>query len=74
MATVKSIISQARGQGRLILTEIESKELLKQAGITVSDAFLATSGEKAVSLAQRIGFPMALKIVSRKPFSRAISA
>jgi acyl-CoA synthetase (NDP forming) len=64
VATVKSIISRARGQGRLVLTEIESKELLKQTGITVNDAFLATTGEEAVSLAQRLGFPVVLKIAS----------
>ena len=64
MATVKSIISRARGQGRLVLTEIESKESLKRAGITVNDAFLATTGEEAVSLARRLGFPVVLKIAS----------
>lgn len=64
MATVRSIINQAREQGRLVLTEIESKELLRRAGIKVSDASLAASEEEAVSLARRFGFPVVLKIAS----------
>lgn len=63
MVTIKSIINRARKQGR-VLTEIESKELLKRAGIAVNDTLLATTGEEAVSLAQRLGFPVALKIAS----------
>lgn len=58
------IIEQARGEGRTALTEIESKELLRQAGIPVVDTRLADSEEEAVALSGEIGFPVALKIAS----------
>jgi acyl-CoA synthetase (NDP forming) len=58
------MIDRARSEGRVVLTEVESKELLKSAGIDVVDTRLATSKEEAVSLSQKLGFPVALKIAS----------
>lgn len=51
-------------QGTTTLTEIESKELLKGAGIPVVEAFLARTKKEAVSLGQQIGFPVVMKIAS----------
>jgi len=62
--TKHQIIDKARSEGRTILTEIESKELLKPVGISVSDTRLATSGEGAISVSRRLGFPVVLKIAS----------
>ena len=64
MATKQVIIDKARSQGRTILTEIESKELIKQAGISVSETKLATSREEASSLSRQLGFPVVLKVAS----------
>lgn len=47
-----------------VLTEIESKELVKQAGIAVNETFLAASAAEAASFARRLGFPVVLKIAS----------
>jgi acyl-CoA synthetase (NDP forming) len=58
------VVAKARGEGRTVLTEVESKELLKSAGIDVVDTRLATSKEEAVSISRRLGFPVALKIAS----------
>ena len=58
------IIAKARSEGRSLLTEIESKQLLSQAGISVIDTKLATSREEAVSISRRFGFPVVLKIAS----------
>ena len=58
------IIEQVTSEGRLILTEIESKRLLGQAGINCIQTELASSGNEAVSLSQNLGFPVALKIAS----------
>jgi acyl-CoA synthetase (NDP forming) len=58
------ILDKARSEGRVVLTEVESKELLKSAGIDVVDTRLATSKEEAISISQKLGFPVALKIVS----------
>jgi acyl-CoA synthetase (NDP forming) len=58
------IISAARKEGRTYLTELESKQILKEAGIDTTETRLARSREEAISLSKEIGFPVALKIVS----------
>jgi len=58
------VIDKARGEGRTVLTEIESKELLKAAGIDVVDTRLAKSKEEAISISRKLGFPVVLKIAS----------
>jgi acetyl-CoA synthetase (ADP-forming) len=47
-----------------ILTEIESKELLKKAGIPVVEAKLARNKKEAISISKKMGFPVVLKINS----------
>lgn len=47
-----------------MLTEFESKKILKQAGIPVVETKLAKTQKEAVSLSQKMGFPVALKIIS----------
>jgi len=59
-----SIFDQVRKEGRSILTEFESKRILKQAGISVVETKLAKTQKEAVLLSQKIGFPVALKIAS----------
>ncbi|HZQ35249.1 MAG TPA: acetate--CoA ligase family protein [Dehalococcoidia bacterium] len=59
-----SIIAAARGEGRTLLNEVESKQLLEEAGISTTRARLATSRDEAVAAAQQIGFPVVLKVVS----------
>lgn len=62
--TGQKLINKARKEGRTLLTEIEAKELLKQAGIDVVETKLAASKDEAVSLSKEMGFPVALKIAS----------
>ncbi len=57
-------IADARADGRTLLTEVESKQLLHDAGIAVTQAHLTTSADEAVAAAEEIGFPVVLKIVS----------
>ena len=64
MNTKQPVIDRARSEGRSLLTEIEAKELLKQAGINVIDTKLATSREEAISISRQFGFPVVLKIAS----------
>jgi acyl-CoA synthetase (NDP forming) len=47
-----------------LLTEVESKELLKEAGIPVVEAKLARSKKEAVAISKEMGFPVVLKISS----------
>lgn len=58
------IIEQVRNEGRAVLTEVESKELLGQAGINVVPTKLAASKEEAVAVSRGLGFPVAIKIAS----------
>jgi len=62
--TGQQVIDRAKKEGRTVLTEIEAKELLKQAGIDVVDTRLAASKDEAVSISRKLGFPVVLKIAS----------
>jgi acetyltransferase len=59
-----AIIENARSLGREILTEFESKQVLKAYGIPVVETRLATTEEEAVAAAREIGFPAVLKLNS----------
>jgi acyl-CoA synthetase (NDP forming) len=63
MSTIE-IIDRAKSEGRTILTEVESKQVLGEAGIPIADAQLAATREEAVAVARQIGLPVVLKIVS----------
>jgi acyl-CoA synthetase (NDP forming) len=58
------ILGQARKAKRTLLTEIESKELLKEAGIPVVEAKLARTKTEAIALSTKLGFPVVLKVIS----------
>jgi acyl-CoA synthetase (NDP forming) len=62
--SVTSIIDKAKNEGRTILSEVEAKEILEDAGISTARSRLATSKKEAVALAQELGFPVVLKVVS----------
>lgn len=61
---IADVIDSARSQGRTVLTEIESKQILAEAGIPVAAAQLATTADEAATLAEKAGLPAVLKIVS----------
>ncbi len=61
---IGQIIDGARSQGRTVLTEIESKQVLDEAGIPVARAVLARDDKEAAKAAEKAGFPVVLKIVS----------
>jgi len=48
----------------MILNEVEAKQMLKKAGIKVTDTRLAISQEDAVAMSRELGFPVAMKIIS----------
>ena len=55
---------RARQQGRTILTEYESKQLLKAYGIPTVETRIAVTEEEAVKAAEEIGYPVVLKLHS----------
>jgi acetyltransferase len=60
----EQIIREARLSHRVLLREDESKALLAACGIPVVEAFPAKSEVEAATLADRIGFPVVLKLRS----------
>jgi acyl-CoA synthetase (NDP forming) len=64
MVSTYPIISELKKQGRAVLTEIESKQLLEKAGISTVKTRLASTENEAVAIAGEIGFPVVLKISS----------
>jgi acetyltransferase len=61
---VEDTIQKARGEGRTILTEFESKSVLDAYGIPVAKTIIATDAAAAAKAADEIGYPVVLKIYS----------
>lgn len=62
--SLEPIASQARSEGRSLLSEVEAKALLHDAGVPVAETRLAKNEAEATTSAQALGFPVVLKIVS----------
>jgi acetyltransferase len=63
-ATAAAIIDNVRKSGRTLLTEAESKAMLKAYGIPTVETHIATSVEQAVGFAEKLGYPVVLKLHS----------
>jgi len=61
---VEQIIHNARNQGRVLLTELESKQLLSLYGIPTVETHAAASEDEAATIASQLGFPVVLKVLS----------
>jgi len=61
---VKEIIATARKENRTFLLEPESKQLMKEIGITTTDFQVAKNSKEAIKAASEIGFPIVMKILS----------
>lgn len=59
---VDEILQRARGEGRTVLTEIEAKRILREAGINCTETRLAVDKAQAVALSEEIGYPVVLKV------------
>jgi len=59
-----AVLAQARSEGRTLLTEVEAKAALAEAGIPVGETRLARTREDAQRIAGELGYPVVLKIVS----------
>ncbi len=62
--TFESVLGQARAEGRLLLNEVEAKQILRDAGIPATTTTLATTREAAQVEADAMGYPVVLKVVS----------
>ncbi len=61
---ISQVLADAIAQGKRFLNEVESKEVLSDAGISTIETHLASSRDEAVALAEKVGFPVVLKIIS----------
>ncbi len=62
--TFESVLAQARGEKRTLLSEVEAKEVLREAGVPATATTLATTREQARDQAEAMGYPVVLKVVS----------
>ena len=65
LARATAIRDAALAEGRRLLHEHEAKALLAAFGLPVPASVVATTREQALGAAQRIGFPVVVKILSR---------
>ncbi len=63
-AAARAVIAQARARGEKALTEADAKRVFAAYGIPVARTEVATSEAEAVALAEEIGYPVVLKILS----------
>ncbi len=61
---VERILARRQRTGRLQLGEVKGKAVLGAYGFRIPSGSLASSAEEAREVAERIGFPVAMKIVS----------
>jgi acetyltransferase len=60
----RSVIEKVRAHSDRNMTEIESKAIFKAYGLPVAKTELAESEDKAVELAEEVGYPVVMKIMS----------
>lgn len=61
---VNDILKKARDEKRTVLTEIEAKQILSEAGVSCTETRLAASKAEAIAVSDAIGYPVVLKISS----------
>lgn len=63
-ASARAMLKAVRESGRTLLTEAESKQLLAAYGIPTTPMLVAVSAEEAAAQAEKLGFPVVLKLHS----------
>ncbi len=61
---IREIVKDVRKDGRLTLREDEAREILDLAGVPMAEGEVVTSLEGAIKAAEKIGYPVVLKVVS----------
>ncbi len=64
VSAVRSLFEKVRATGRTTLAEYEAKQVLSLAGLGTTRESLAAHEDQAVACAERIGFPVVLKVSS----------
>ncbi len=63
--SIDVIVKKALGEGRHFLLSYEAEKVMAAAGIRMPKSFLAKDFDEAVKFAEKIGYPVALKVVSK---------
>jgi acetyltransferase len=63
-AVVQGVFDKAKAEGRVTVGDAESREILKAYNLRIPQAELGRTAEEAVAIADRIGYPVVLKIAS----------
>jgi acetyltransferase len=61
---VEKVLAQVRAEGRLTVGEAEARQAMEAYGIPLPQAELTRTPEAAVGAAEKIGYPVAMKIAS----------
>ena len=61
---IPELLKKKLESNQTVLTEFESKNLLKEIGIPIPDQELATTKDETLTIAKRIGFPIVLKLMA----------
>ncbi|MCD6288990.1 MAG: acetate--CoA ligase [Anaerolineae bacterium] len=61
---VRKVLDKIRASGRVNVVEAEAREIMQAYGIPVPESELATTSEEAVAIAERLGYPVVMKIAS----------
>jgi acetyltransferase len=63
-ARIRKVLDAVRVDGRVTMGDSEAREILEALGIPVPKSELAATPEEAVAAAERIGYPLVMKIAS----------
>lgn len=63
-AAVRSLIDRVLAEGRVTIGDAEAREILNAYEIPIPQSEIAETAEEAVQIAERIGYPIVLKVVS----------
>lgn len=61
---VQEVFSKARSEGRVTIGDFEAREILTAYGLSIPHSELADTADKAVEIANKVGYPVVLKIAS----------
>lgn len=61
---IAEVLKKKIESDQMVLTEFESKELLQEIGIKIPEQRLTSSKEETLSAAEKIGFPVVLKLMA----------
>lgn len=62
--SVEHILARVRADGRLTVGDAEAREIMEAYGITIPQAEVAEDADRAVDIADRMGYPVVMKIAS----------